>query len=86
MKDKIIMFVIGALVGAILTAGGFLIFGQNKAGQMKGRGDMPDDMPERQFQSEDGTRPEKGNRGVNQTQDNETTVNENTQTNENITT
>ena len=32
MKDKIFMLVVGMLIGAIITAGGFLIFGgkQNK--------------------------------------------------------
>lgn len=77
MKDKIIMFVIGALVGAILTAGGFLIFGHNKPAGMKDRGDMPDD----QFQNSiDGSRPEKRDRDINQTnQNNEASVNETTQ-------
>lgn len=28
MKDKIIMLIIGFLIGGILTAGGFLIFGK----------------------------------------------------------
>lgn len=77
MKDKIIMFVIGALVGAILTAGGFLIFGQNKTDKMLERGDMP----EGQFQgSEDGERP--GKRGENNQEQN----NEMTQTDENLVT
>lgn len=84
MKDKIIMFVIGALVGAILTGGGFLIFGQNKAGKMPDRGDMPNG----QFQnSVDGSRPGKRDESDNQiTQNNETVVNENTQTDENLVT
>ena len=30
MKDKIFMLVIGILIGAIITAAGFLIFGGNK--------------------------------------------------------
>lgn len=30
MKNKIFIFVIGLLVGAILASGGFLIFGGNK--------------------------------------------------------
>ena len=36
MKDKIIMLVIGILIGAIIASAGFLIFGGNK----KGRGDF----------------------------------------------
>lgn len=47
MKNKILLFVIGVLVGAIITAAGFLIY--NKVAkkdfnpemfQMNGRGDM----------------------------------------------
>ena len=41
MKDKIIMFILGALIGAILTAGGFLVFGHNPSEPMRGREDMP---------------------------------------------
>ncbi len=80
MKDKIIMFVIGALVGAILTGGGFLIFGQNKPDRMKNR----EDMLEGQFQdNENGSRPGKRGGNDNQiTQDNETSVNETNQTDE----
>ena len=37
MKDKIIMLVIGILIGAIIASAGFLIFGGNKKG---GRGDF----------------------------------------------
>lgn len=54
MKDKIIYLVIGALIGAILTAGGFLIFGKNNNG-------MPNDMGDRsQMREMDGnmTRPD----------------------------
>ena len=29
MKDKILMLVIGVLIGAVVTAGGFLIFSKN---------------------------------------------------------
>ena len=36
MKDKIIMLIIGILIGAIIASAGFLIFGGNK----KGRGDF----------------------------------------------
>ena len=37
MKDKIIMLVIGILIGAIVASAGFLIFGGNNK---KGRGDF----------------------------------------------
>ena len=42
MKDKIIYFIIGALVGAIITTGCFLIFGKNdrKMGDRPDRGQM----------------------------------------------
>ena len=33
MKDKIIMLIIGILIGAILASAGFLIFGGNKKGK-----------------------------------------------------
>ena len=33
MKDKIIMLVIGILIGAIIASAGFLIFGGNKKGK-----------------------------------------------------
>ena len=38
MKDKILMFIIGLLVGAIITAGGFLLIGKPKGVDFK---DMP---------------------------------------------
>ena len=38
MKDKILMFIIGLLVGAIITAGGFLLFGKPNSEDFK---DMP---------------------------------------------
>lgn len=42
MKDKIMYLIIGVLIGAVITAGGFLIFGQNSnnPGQMGDRGEM----------------------------------------------
>ena len=33
MKDKIFMLVIGILIGAIITAAGFLVFGSNNKGK-----------------------------------------------------
>lgn len=38
MKDKVITFIIGALVGAIITAGVFFILKQSEAGPMGGPG------------------------------------------------
>jgi len=35
MKDKILMLIIGILIGAIITAGGFLLFG--KKGKQDGK-------------------------------------------------
>lgn len=52
MKDKILMLIIGILIGAIITAGGFLLFGKNS-----GKGDR---MNRRDFDTnmigEDGKR------------------------------
>lgn len=36
MKEKIVMFIIGALVGAIITTGVFLIIRQNNTNQISG--------------------------------------------------
>ena len=33
MKDKILMLIIGILIGAIIASAGFLIFGGNKKGK-----------------------------------------------------
>lgn len=46
MKDKIVTLVLGILIGAVITAGAFLVFGNN-GGQSQdfsrgGRGNMPD--------------------------------------------
>lgn len=49
MKDKIMYLVIGALIGAIITAGCFLIFRQDNPG----RGGRPDGEPG-QMQEMDG--------------------------------
>lgn len=40
MKEKIITLVLGILIGAILTAGGFLIFGNNARDDKPDRGNM----------------------------------------------
>ena len=44
MKDKIIMLVIGILIGAIITAGGFLIFGNNSSSDQGMQGGPGGDM------------------------------------------
>ena len=71
MKDKILMLIIGVLLGAVITAGCFLIFSkQNKGfnGDMPQRGDMENMIP-----GEFG----EGKRGNREN----TTVDSNTQTN-----
>ena len=40
MKEKIITLVLGILIGAVLTAGSFLIFGNNSKDNMPDRGNM----------------------------------------------
>lgn len=70
MKDKILMLIIGVLLGAVITAGCFLIFNKQKGpeGSMPQRGDMENMVP-----GEFG----EGRRGSGQ---NSTTTNANTQT------
>ena len=75
MKDKIMYMIIGILIGAVITAGGFLIFGK------KGKDGRPSDIPEERMQMDDGNvYRDRGNRGENtvksedgnsQTQENE---------------
>lgn len=60
MKDKILVFIIGLLIGAVVTASGFLIYEKNNPnttqaqnqtqGQMKERpnGETPPEMPDGQ--------------------------------------
>ena len=67
MKDKILVFIIGLLIGAVVTASGFLVYEKNNKnttqiqnqtqGQMMERtnGETPPEMPEKQ------TPPEKPN-------------------------
>lgn len=76
MKDKMIMFIIGVLVGAVIATGCFLVLNKsnNKMGE---RGERPQDM---QFENTvGGGRP---GRGMQNTTGNET----NTITTENTTT
>lgn len=40
MKDKILYLILGILIGAVITAGCFLIFSRNRAPQI--RGERPD--------------------------------------------
>lgn len=44
MKDKILYLILGILIGAVITAGCFLVFSKNSESQMNG--EMPD-MSER---------------------------------------
>lgn len=67
MKDKMIMFIIGVLVGAVIATGCFLVLNQSNKNQMGERGEMPQDM---QFENTvDGGRP---GRGMQNTTGNET--------------
>lgn len=52
MKSKILMFIIGLLVGAIITSTGFLIFG-NVGNKNKGNKDFEPNK----FKEKDGERP-----------------------------
>jgi len=49
MKDKIIMLILGILIGAVVTAAGFLIFGKNNSTQ----GGMGGQMPNMDFSNMD---------------------------------
>lgn len=44
MKDKILMLIIGILIGAVITAGCFLIFNKNSSSSTGNRGNFPSDM------------------------------------------
>ena len=44
MKEKILMFIIGFLVGAIITAGGFLIFSRTNNNNIQTNGQMEKNM------------------------------------------
>lgn len=37
MKDKILYLILGMLIGAVITAGGFLIFSKNSEPRMNGK-------------------------------------------------
>lgn len=64
MKEKIMYLILGILIGAILTAGGFMLFSPKKGrpngemprGAMENRirGDRPDDMPQPLEKMEEG--------------------------------
>lgn len=70
MKDKIAFLIIGILIGAIITAGGFLVFGNNSKGQGKMNGEPP------QGNFVQGERPDGGMRnGQNETMQ---SINQNT--------
>lgn len=53
MKDKILYLILGILIGAVITAGCFLIFSKNARSEM--RGERPDFSDRRDMKmSEDG--------------------------------
>lgn len=74
MKEKIIMLIIGILIGAIITAGGFLLLGKHKK-----EGEMPErpNMENRIDGQGGGPRQEEGNRMIppGETQDSSSNTN-----------
>ena len=57
MKDKILMFVIGLLIGAIITSSGFLIY--QKINKNTNTSQMPNDGKMQMMEKPDGEPPEK---------------------------
>ena len=59
MKEKILPFIIGLLVGAIIATGGFLIYQKNNKHQGPGRmnGERPQMMQKQNGNSKDGNTP-----------------------------
>ena len=57
MKDKILMFIIGLLVGAIITASGFLIYQKNNTSTNANQ--MPNEGQMQMMEKPDGELPEK---------------------------
>ena len=55
MKDKILVFIIGLLVGAVITASGFLIYQNNN----KNTNQMPNQGQMKMMEKPDGEPPEK---------------------------
>ena len=55
MKDKILVFIIGLLVGAVITASGFLIYQNNN----KNTNQMPNQGQMQMMEKPDGEPPEK---------------------------
>ena len=55
MKDKILIFIIGLLVGAVITASGFLIYQNNN----KNTNQMPNQGQMQMMEKPDGEPPEK---------------------------
>lgn len=60
MKDKILYLILGILIGAVITAGCFLVFSKNQAPSM--RGERPDmsNMSEENMENFRKQRPEDG--------------------------
>ena len=75
MKDKIVTLVIGILIGAIITAGGFLIFGNNNSNNgMQGGPDSSQmgEKPSGEMGDGQGTPPDAGNSNATSTSTNTT--------------
>jgi len=74
MKDKIIVFVIGLLVGAVITTGAFYIYtlSSNKCDSISQNTGMNGGQPPEKPNGENGQPPEKpsdSNIGINNTQE-----------------
>ena len=61
MKDKILYLILGILIGAVITAGCFLVFSKNTQPDMRG-GNRPDmsNMSEEELEKFKNERPEGG--------------------------
>lgn len=77
MKNKVFIFIVGLLVGAIIASAGFLIFGGNKGkmdmkdfdpSKFQGEGMTPPNFPGNNDDSNKGkNRPSRDNNNVNKT-------------------
>ena len=80
MKDKVLVFIIGLLVGAVITASGFLIY-QNAN---KNTNQMPNSEQMQMMEKPDGDPPEKPSGTENDSNRPEPTSNDNSSTNNKI--
>lgn len=69
MKDKILYLILGILIGAVITAGCFLVFSKNQAPQMNGERPDMSNMSEEDMKKFRGQRPdgEPGDQNTNTT-------------------